>query len=56
MSLHAISVFDKMYKIWMKPWKKLHLKSTIKCFKKTHENMQVTRNTILISPQTDVLE
>ena len=31
MSLHAISVFDKVY---MKPWrKKLHLKSTIKYFK-----------------------
>ena len=29
--------------------KKLHLKSIIKCFKKS-ENMQVTRNTILISP------
>ena len=29
--------------------KKKHLKSTIKSFKKS-ENMQVTRNTILISP------
>ena len=31
MSLHAISVFDKVEK--MKSWKKLHFKSTIKCFK-----------------------
>ena len=31
MSLHAISVFDKVYK-WS-PEKTLHLKSTIKCFK-----------------------
>ena len=31
MSLHAISVFGKVYK-WS-PEKKLHLKSTIKCFK-----------------------
>ena len=30
MSLHAISVFDKVYK-WSP--EKLHLKSTIKCFK-----------------------
>ena len=29
--VHATSVFDKGVK--MKPWKKLHLKSTIKCFK-----------------------
>ena len=32
MSLHAISVFGKVYK-WS-PEKKLHLKSTIKFFKK----------------------
>ena len=30
MSLHAISVFDKVYK-WNPA--KMHLKSTIKCFK-----------------------
>ena len=32
MSLHAISVFDKVYKINEAPTK-LRLKSTIKCFK-----------------------
>ena len=31
MSLHAISVFDKVYK-W-RPEKKMHVKSTIKGFK-----------------------
>ena len=50
MALHAISVFDKVEKL-MKPWKKLHLKSTIKCFKEVKiDKWEVTGYILLISP------
>ena len=52
MALYAISVQCTLYVIGYKTetLKNLHLKSIIKCFNNLSKNMQVTTNTILISP------
>ena len=47
MTLHAICVFGKVYKL--SPEKILRFESTIKCFKENN-NRQVTGFTTLISP------